>query len=99
GGPVAALATHPVRGLEADAAWPGRGGVAAEAHRRGRGITDPEPPTDLLRAVVAQHRPGAAVRAGGGGRVLPEAQFVLTDDRAVRLAAAVAGGAAAGGDA
>src|SRR5438270_51536 len=53
---------------------------------------------NLLRAIVAQHVPGAAMGAGGGGGILPEAQFVLADDGAVALVAAVAGGAAAGRD-
>ena len=62
-------------------------------------LADAEPLGDRLRARLAQHRPGAAVRAGGGRRILPEHDLVLADDRAVAFAAAVAGGAAAGGDA
>ena len=38
------------------------------------------------------------MRSGRGRRVLPEHQLVLADDLAVRLASAVAGGSAAGGD-
>ncbi len=36
---------------------------------------------DRARPRLAQHRPGAAVGAGGGRRILPEHELVLADDR------------------
>ena len=58
-----------------------------------------QPLGDRARAGLAQHREGAAVRAGRGRRILPEHDLVLADAGAVAVAAAVAGGAAAGRDA
>src|SRR6185295_15361992 len=57
GGTVAAFAADAVRGLEADAARPGRGGMAAEAGRRRAWVADAEPLADRLRARIAQHIP------------------------------------------
>src|SRR4029453_2029174 len=96
---MAGFAADAVGDLEAGAARSRRGCVAAEAHRRVRRLTDAEALGDHLAARLAQHVVGAAVRAGGAGRVLPEHDLVLADDRAVALAAAVAGGSAAAGDA
>src|SRR5690606_9887802 len=96
---VAGFAADAVGGLEADAARPGRSRVAAEAHRRAGRLADAEPLGDRAGARFAKHGISAAVRAGGGRRILPEHDLVLADSRPVALAAAVAGGAAAGGDA
>ena len=83
GGAVADPAADSVALLEAGAARPGRRRMAAEAHRRLARLADAEPLGDHLAARVAQHRISAAVRAGGGRRVLPEHDLVLADDGAV----------------
>ena len=97
--PVAGFAADPVGSLEAGAARPGRGAVAAEAHRRAARFADAEALCDDLAARLGEDGRGAAMGAGGRRRVLPEHDLVLADARAVALAAAMAGGAAAGGDA
>ena len=61
-------------------AAPAGRGVAAEAHRRAGRLADAEPLGDRARPGLAQHRAGAAVRAGGGRRILPEHDLVLADD-------------------
>src|SRR4051812_42777884 len=98
---VAAFAADAVGELEARAARAGRGGrgVAAEAERRGRGVAEAEAGGDPARARLAQHGPGAAVGAGRGRGVLPDHQFVLADDGAGRLGAAVTSRAGAARDA
>ena len=79
----------------------GPAGVAWQPRQIGavEGSPMPSRAADRLRAVVAQHVPRPAVGAGGGRRILPEHELVLADDGAVGVAAAVAGGAAAAGDA
>ena len=53
---MAGFAADAVGELEAGAARPGRGGVAAEAHRRVARLADAEPLGDRLAARLAQHR-------------------------------------------
>ena len=97
---MAGFAADAVGGLEARAALCPAGVAWQPRHiGRGRGLADAEPLRDHLAARLAQHRIGAAVRAGRRRRILPDHQLVLADDGAVGLAAAVAGRAAAGRDA
>ena len=96
---MARLATDTVGQLEAGAARPGRGRVAAQAHRGAARLADTEALRDHLAARFGKDGGGAAVRAGSGGGVLPQHDLVLANDRPVRLAAPMAGGAATARDA
>jgi hypothetical protein len=86
--------SQPVAGLAIDPfVDPGdaRGAVATEALAPHAAFVEVHPADDGLPARFADHAVGAAVRAGGGGFLLPAKQLVLAHRGAVADAAAVAG--------
>lgn len=74
-------------------------GVAAQTLLRRCGVLDAKALGNGDAARFAQYAKSAAMRAAGGGFLLPAHQLVLTDNLAVRFLASVTCGSAARGNA